>query len=114
MKRMTFASLVLALLPAQAGAYQNFIEHRIRGEEIRSVRIVEPEAEDPFMLVIETDPDFTGTGEIVIESDSELEACREAVESAIGKRGTYVQIIVQTTAQTMNGTLATECVVLSD
>ena len=109
MNRVALTSLAMALWPAQAFAYQSFIEHRIPGSEIRSVRIEAPEMEAPSLMVIETDPDVSGTDEIAIESDDDLDGCMETVKSAIGDAGKLVTIIVETTTQTMNGVLVTEC-----
>ena len=109
MNRVALTSLAMALWPAQAFAYQSFIEHRIPGSEIRSVRIEAPEMEAPSLMVIETDPDVSGTDEIAIESDDNLDECLQAVESAIGDSAKRVTIVIDTTAETMNGVMVTEC-----
>ena len=109
MNRVALASLALALSSAQAFAYQSFIEYRIPGNEIRSARIEPPEMEAPSLMVIETDPDVSGTDEIAIESDDDLDACMKEVESVIGDAAKQVTIVIDTTAQTMNGVIVTEC-----
>ena len=109
MNRVALASLALALSSAQAFAYQSFVEYRIRGDEIRSARIEPPEMEAPSLMIIETDPDVSGTDEIAIESDDNLDECLQAVESAIGDSAKRVTIVIDTTAETMNGVMVTEC-----
>ncbi len=111
--RVVALSCIGVIAAVQALAYQKFEEHRIRGDEISRVRMEPLENEAPSTMIIETNSDVTGVGEIVIESDGDLDACKEQVEAIIGDATSYAQITVQTTAQTMNGVMVTGCSVLT-
>ncbi|MCB1384289.1 MAG: hypothetical protein KDJ73_15440 [Notoacmeibacter sp.] len=107
---LTFLLATLAVSPA--GAFQKFEEYRIRGDEIASVKIGPMENEAPATMVITLKPDSAGGDAVTIESDDDLEACKAAIEGVIGDAGSYVQIRAQLSAETMNGVMVTECVVL--
>lgn len=63
-------------------------------------------------MVIKLTPDSAGGETVTIESDDDIEACKSAVEGIIGSAGSYVQIRAHVSAETMNGVMVTECIVL--
>ncbi len=110
--RLAVSLLLAALTASPAAAFQKFEEYRIRGDEIASVTMVPPETEDPMTMVIKLTPDSAGGDTVTIESDADLEDCRSAIEGVIGNAGSYVQIRAHVSADTMNGVMVTECLVL--
>lgn len=108
--------LVLALAAScgpSALALQKFEQYRIMGNEIRSVRFGPQQVEDPATLIIELVSDTSDPREIMLESDGGLDECKLTIEYAIGDAGSYVQVTVHLTADTMNGVIVTECARIS-
>lgn len=95
--------VVSSALPA--AAFNRFEDYRISGAEIVSVDIAPPEEEAPARLLIRTNTEET----IEIESDNGLDECRETLQAVIGNADRYVQIVVLTNADTMNGVLVVQC-----
>ncbi len=99
---------VMALI-SNAHAFQKFEEYRILGSEIISIKMLEQEVEASasFALYLKdlAEP-------IIFESDGFLEDCKQNIDYMIGDATRYVQITTQMTADTMNGIMVTECVVI--
>ena len=111
-RTMLAASIALAVA-TPASAVQKFQEYRIIGSEIQSVRLGPQEVEDPATLIIELVPGNYETQEIMIESDGGLDECKQTIDYAIGDASRYIEIRVQTTADTMNGLMVTGCASIS-
>lgn len=107
-----FLALFLASVPAPA--FQQFEEYRIRGHEIRSVKLGPQEVEDPATLVIDLSSGASGPRQLVLETDFDIEPCKATVEEIIGNKEAYVQIVVHITANTMNGVVITQCSAIYD
>ncbi len=105
---------LLAGFCGPASAFQKFEEYRIPGNEIRAVRVTPPANEDPATIVIELDAEAQNDRQIILESDNALDDCKATVESAIGDEDTYVEIVLHTTANTMNGVIVVECLSLTN
>jgi hypothetical protein len=107
--RLITIPIVLMALISNAQAFQKFEEYRILGSEIISIKMLKQEVEDPssFALYLKdlAEP-------IIFESDGFLDGCLQNIDYMIGDASQYVQIKVQTTADTMNGIMVTECVVV--
>lgn len=111
--KTVFVGLAVGLsIASSAFAYQEFSEYRIMGSEIRSVTLGEQQHEDPATLVIELNAAENSPQKLVIESDGFLDECLQEIQNIIGDNTSYVQIVVSETADTMNGTLHTECAIL--
>ena len=109
-----FVVLIFALaFAAPASALQKFEEYRIMGNEIRSVRLGPQEVEDPATLIIDLVSDPSEARDITLESDGGLDDCKLTIDYAIGDKTRYIEIRVQTTADTMNGVMVTECAAIS-
>lgn len=102
-----------AALGSSAQALQKFEQYRIMGSEIRSVRSGPQQVEDPATLIIELVSDSSDPREIMLESDGDLDDCKRTIEYAIGDGGSYVQITLHLTADTLNGVIVTECARIS-
>ncbi|MHA7777084.1 hypothetical protein [Roseibium sp. M-1] len=103
--------LVLAAgLHSTAFAYQKLLTYRIAGKDLLEVTEKAPEVEDPFTLTLKL-----ATGgepeELTIETDGDLGDCKDQLESIIGSDSAYAEIVVDESAQTMNGVMMTQCVV---
>ena len=112
------ARLILILLVALASAtpatgFQKFEHYRILGSEIVSVRLGPQEVEDPATLILELTQDSPGPREIVVESDFELDTCKATVEAILGSATSSVEIVVQVSADTMNGVMVIQCAQIS-
>lgn len=116
-KRFMIRSILVASIAlsfaAPALAMQKFEEYRILGSEIQSVRLGPQEVEDPATLIIELVTGSSETQEFMIESDGGLDDCKMTIDYAIGDANRYVEIRVQTTADTMNGVMVTGCASIS-
>ncbi|MGJ8571353.1 MAG: hypothetical protein ACSHXI_11710 [Hoeflea sp.] len=113
MIRSFLAALIALALVNPSSALQKFEEYRIIGSDIRSVRLGPQEVEDPATLIIELVSDASESREITIESDGGLDECKLTIDHAIGDKTRYIEIRVQTTADTMNGMMVTECASIS-
>lgn len=109
MLRIILLGLITIATTFPVLAFQKFEEYRIRGDEIRSVKLGPQEVEDPATLVIELSSSAPGVKQIVVETDFDVEPCKASLEEAIGNKLAYVQIVVHVTAQTMNGVVITQC-----
>jgi len=113
MIKPVLAALLALASVNPAPALQKFEEYRILGSEIQSVRLGPQEVEDPAMLIIDLVPGSSETRQLTLESDGGLDECKATIDYAIGDTNRYVQIRVQTTAETMNGMMVTECASIS-
>tara|TARA_R110002020_G_scaffold35195_7_gene106335 strand:+ start:3161 stop:3514 length:354 start_codon:yes stop_codon:yes gene_type:complete len=109
MLRSSLTVLVVLASMSPAPAFQKFEQYRILGSEILSVRLGPMEVEDPATLILELTPNSSGPGEITIESDAGLDACKATVEEILGSATSTVEITVQVTADTMNGVMVIQC-----
>jgi hypothetical protein len=109
MKRLLTSSAAIVITTCSAAAFQKFEEYRIPGNEIRSVDLAPQAHEDPAVMIIVVGTDSANSQRIEIESDFPLDRCREDIEIIVGADNAYVQMVVDMTAQTMNGVLLTEC-----
>jgi hypothetical protein len=101
---------VAAGLQPAAFAYQKLLTYRIAGKDILAVTEGVPEVEDPFSLTLKV----VSGGEpvdLLIETDGDVAECRQELESIIGSGTAYAEIVVDETAQTMNGVLMIQCAV---
>ena len=94
---------------APASAFQKFEEYRIFGSEISSVTIGPQGVEAPATLIVKFVDTERFPEDLVLESDQSVDDCRDTIERAIGDENQYVQIVVQLTADTMNGILIVGC-----
>ena len=113
MIRSILAALIALGSVTPSSALQRFEEYRIVGSEIQSVRLGPQQVEDPATLIIDLVPGSSETKQLTLESDGGLDDCKLTIEYAIGDTNRYVQIRVQTTAETMNGVMVTECASIS-
>jgi hypothetical protein len=111
MKSLISATVVIFATLSSAQGYSLLEDHRIFGSDIRAVSHVPigSEIEAPGVLTITLVDGAATVKEIVFESDDEVESCANAVESIIGSPTSYVQIVVELTADTMNGSLINLC-----
>lgn len=109
MLRIVLFCLITIATSLPVLAFQKFEEYRIRGDEIRSVKLGPQEVEDPATLVIELNSDASGVQQITVETDFDVEPCKTSIEEIIGNKQAYIQIVVHVTAQTMNGVVITQC-----
>jgi len=113
LSRQPLSGLLLGLalaagLQSSAFAYQKLLTYRIAGKDILSVTEGVPEVEDPLSLSLK----IVSGGEpadLVIETDGEVQECKGQLESIIGSATAYAEIVVDETAQTMNGVLMIQC-----
>lgn len=101
------------MLATPASALQKFEQYRIMGSEISAVRVGPQEVEDPATLIIDLVSDSSEPREIMLESDGDLDECKLTIDHAIGDKNSYIQITLHLTADTMNGTMVTECARIS-
>ena len=113
MIRSVLAASIALAFAAPAAAMQKFEEYRIVGSEIQSVRLGPQEVEDPATLIIELVTGASETQELMIESDGGLDECKQTIDYVIGDASRYMEIRVQTTADTMNGVMVTGCASIS-
>ena len=90
-------------------AVQKFEEFRIFGSEIRSVKIEPQEVEAPATMIITVGFDDKNVTKITVESDEELDSCKQQLDAIIGNKQSYAQIVVHVNAETMNGVFVTQC-----
>jgi len=109
MIRMIVCCLFAAAACFPAAALQQFSEYRIPGHEILSVKVEPHVDEDPAAITLQLAPNASGSKELVLETDMDIEPCKAAIEEVIGNAQAYVQIVVHLTAQTMNGVVITQC-----
>jgi len=109
MVRLIVFCLVSITATFTASAFQQFSEYRIPGHEILSVKVEPHVDEDPAAITLQLAPNASGTRELVLETDMDIEPCKAAIEEIIGNGQAYVQIVVHLTAQTMNGVVITQC-----
>lgn len=108
---MTYTSRMIVVgavcLSAQgAQAYEITTEYRIGGEEI--VSIVEPEIEIEAPLALELTLSQGQT--LLIESDMLLGDCKAVLEDVQSKGNrAAAKIVIDYSADTMNGVVVTEC-----
>lgn len=100
--------LVAMMASTAASAFERIEEYRIFGSEIQSVTTEPFENEAPARLVVTLGPDAE-TEQLTFESDFSIDDCEETLKSAAGDAYSYVQIRVHANADTMNGTVVTEC-----
>lgn len=112
MNRLMLFCLVTIAAIIPASALQQFSEYRIPGNEILSVKLEPHVDEDPATITLQLAPNASGTKELVLETDREIEPCKATIEEIIGNGQAYVQIVVHLTAQTMNGVVITQCLAL--
>ena len=108
LKRLTFLTLILAL-PNSALAYEVFTEYRIHSSEVLAAELGEIEHEDPASLILTLKNDSGSPEKVVIESDDLLDQCLQEIQYMEGNNSAYVQIVVNTNAQTMNGVMVIQC-----
>lgn len=91
-----------------ASAYERQTQYRIYGDEIARVMMPDIEMEDPMSLVIITKQ----SRDLLIESDQPLDECAQNLMQIQGDANAFVQIIVDETADTMNGVEVIACSIL--
>lgn len=113
MKRALPAACALAFAIGAgnaAHAWQKFEDYRILGTDLRAVKAIDPEFnEDPAVLELVVGAQGENPVTLQIETDGILEDCARTLQYIIGDPNNYAQIIVQTNASTMNGTLIVQC-----
>lgn len=106
---LTLSSLFVLLSIGIASAYQHLVTHRIFTGELISATLGDQGVEDPATLILEVGPSPEEITEIIIESDDSLDECLQNIERIKDYSTGYVEILVDHSAQTMNGVMVLHC-----
>lgn len=108
-KHLMLIGLALSFSVGIATAYQHLSTYRIFAAELISVTVGNQEVEDPASLILKIGPSPQEATDLLIESDGDLDECKQSLETIMDYASGYVEILVDQSAQTMNGLMVLHC-----
>ncbi|GAA0775031.1 hypothetical protein E1180_01990 [Roseibium denhamense] len=113
LKRLFLCALLCSSLavPGPAAAYQLIVSYRIAGTDLAAVELQEPEVEDPEVLHLKLTEGAGDTLELFLESDAGFGTCADDLQTIIGVADAYAEIVIDQSAQTMNGVAMLQCAI---